>query len=122
MLPHFIRRARERFAATGRLVESEFNYDELRFSSDERWTGAITPLKRWCSARAIKLSENPFFKSIQLNPAKGEILTLRAPSFSDDRIIQRGKWIFRSTTDEIKAGTTYSWDRLDETTHAGRTR
>ena len=43
------------------------------------------------------------------------MLTLRAPSFSDDRIIQRGKWLFRSTTDEIKAGTTYTWDRLDET-------
>jgi glycine oxidase len=40
---------------------------------------------------------------------------LRAPSFADDRIIQRGKWLFRSTRDEIKAGTTYSWDQLDET-------
>jgi glycine/D-amino acid oxidase-like deaminating enzyme len=60
------------------------------------------------------MSKNPFFRSIQMNPAKGEVLTLRAPSFTDDRIIQRGKWLFRSTTDEIKAGTTYSWDQLDE--------
>ena len=39
---------------------------------------------------------------------------MRAPSFSDDRIIQRGKWLFRSTAQEIKAGTTYAWDWENE--------
>ena len=52
---------------------------------------------------------------------KGELLTLRTPGFADDRIIQRGKWLYRASADELKAGTTYSWDRLDETpTNAGR--
>lgn len=116
----FILCARERFAASGRLVESEFNYDALRFSATRvDWRDYSAKTVVFCEG--YQLSANPFFKSIQLNPAKGEILTLRAPSFSDDRIIQRGKWIFRSTTDEIKAGTTYSWDRLDETpTQAAR--
>ncbi len=110
----FIRHARDKFAATGRLIESEFDYDELRFS--EHGVGW-----RFYTAKAVvfcegyKLRENPFFKSIQLNPAKGEMLTLRARNFSDDRIIQRGKWLFRSTMDEIKAGTTYTWDQLNET-------
>jgi glycine/D-amino acid oxidase-like deaminating enzyme len=110
----FIRGARNRFAATGQLNESEFNYDELRFSRNEvSWRGYSAKAVIFCEG--YQLSRNPFFNSVQLNPAKGEILTLRAPNFTDDRIIQRGKWLFRSTTDEIKAGTTYRWNGLDET-------
>jgi glycine oxidase len=110
----FIRRARDRFAAMGQLNESEFNYDELRFSRNEvRWREYSAKAVIFCEG--YQLTRNPFFNSVQLNPAKGEILTLRAPNFTDDRIIQRGKWLFRSTTDEIKAGTTYRWDGLDET-------
>jgi glycine/D-amino acid oxidase-like deaminating enzyme len=109
----FILRAREMFSATARLIESEFNCDDLRFSRNGvEWRGYSAKGVVFCEG--YKLSGNSFFKSIQLNPAKGEILTLRAPSFTDDRIIQRGKWLFRSSKDEIKAGTTYTWDRLDE--------
>ena len=109
----FIRRAREVFAAAGQLVESEFDYNELRFSDNAvRWRDYTAKAVVFCEG--YQMSKNPFFQSIQLNPAKGEVLTLRAPHFSDDRIIQRGKWLFRSTSEEIKAGTTYSWDRLDE--------
>lgn len=110
----FILRTREMFGATERLVETEFNYDELRFSKNAvEWRGYSAKAVVFCEG--YKLSRNPFFKSIQLNPAKGEVLTLRAPSFTDDRIVQRGKWLFRSAKDEIKAGTTYTWDQLDET-------
>ncbi|HSZ80508.1 MAG TPA: FAD-dependent oxidoreductase [Chthoniobacterales bacterium] len=109
----FIRRTRDRLTATGRLVESEFNSDELQFSNEAvNWRDYAAQAVVFCEG--YKLSENPFFKSIELRPAKGEVLTLRAPSFSDDRIIQRGKWLFRSTTEEIKAGTTYAWDWENE--------
>jgi glycine oxidase len=110
----FIRRARDRFNVMGQLDESEFDYDELRFSkSGVSWNGCAAKTVIFCEG--YQLRSNPFFNSIQLNPAKGEILTLRAPNFTDDRIIQRGKWLFRSATNEIKAGTTYCWNGLDET-------
>jgi glycine oxidase len=103
----------DRFAETGSLVEGEFDYRELGFSHNlVDWRGYTAKAVVFCEG--YKLSENPFFKSIQLNPAKGEILTLRAPNFSDNRIVQRGKWLFRSSTTEIKAGTTYHWDQVDE--------
>jgi glycine oxidase len=109
----FIRRARDMLTATGRLVESEFSSDELQFSKKAvHWRGYTAQAVVFCEG--YKLSENPYFKSIQLRPAKGEILTLRAPSFSDDRIIERGKWLFRSAPEEIKAGTTYAWDWENE--------
>jgi glycine/D-amino acid oxidase-like deaminating enzyme len=108
-----VRSTRERFAETGHLVDGEFDHRELRFSHHRvDWRGYTAKAVIFCEG--YKLTDNPFFKSIQLNPAKGEVLTLRAPSFSDDRIIQRGKWLFRSSEDEIKAGTTYHWDQVDE--------
>src|SRR5215469_2892765 len=61
-----------------------------------------------------RMTENPYFNAIRLNPAKGEVLTLEAPDFSDPRIVQCGKRIFRSLSGEILAGTTHSWDQLDE--------
>src|SRR3984893_6607518 len=109
----FIRCARDMLAETSQLVESEFEYDTLRFSPHGvGWRGYTAQAVIFCEG--YQMCKNPFFQSIQMNPAKGKILTLRAPSFTDDRIIQRGKWLFRSTADEIKAGTTYSWDQLDE--------
>ena len=117
----FIRRARDMLTATGRLVESEFNSDELQFSNKAvNWRDYAAQAVVFCEG--YKLSENPFFKSIQLRSAKGEVLTLRAPSFSDDRIIQRGKWLFRSQAGEVKAGTNYDWDWVNEMpTRAART-
>jgi glycine oxidase len=113
-VPAFVHRTRDILAATGGLAENEFNYDELRFSETAvNWRGHIAKVVIFCEG--YKMSGNPFFKSIRLNPAKGEMLTLRAPTFSDDRIIQRDKWLFRSQKDEIKAGTTYHWGRVDET-------
>ena len=109
-----ITRFRSRLKAEGRLLEAPFRYDLLRISS-----AAVD----WCDIRAqhvifcegYRMGENPYFNAIRLNPAKGEVLTLEAPGFCDSRIIQCGKWIFRSLSGQILAGTTYSWDRLDET-------
>ena len=36
------------------------------------------------------------------------------PWFGGFEIVQRGKWLFRSAKNEIKAGTTYTWDQTDE--------
>jgi glycine oxidase len=109
-----ISRLRSVLVQQNRLLETPFQYDEIKISS----AGVD-----WCDIRAqylvfcegYRMSENPYFNAIQLNPAKGEVLTLKAPEFRDPRIVQRGKWIFRSLSGELLAGTTYSWDRFDET-------
>jgi glycine oxidase len=108
-----ISRLRSVLIQQNRLLETPFQYDQIKISS----AGVD-----WCDIRAqylvfcegYRMSENPYFNAIQLNPAKGEVLTLKAPEFRDLRIVQRGKWIFRSLSGELLAGTTYSWDRFDE--------
>jgi glycine oxidase len=112
-VPMLVRHTRRTLAAADALVESEFDYREISLSSlSVQWKRYTAKAVIFCEG--YKLTENPFFRAVQLSPAKGELLTLRAPDFNDDRMIQRGKWLFRSSAGEVKAGTTYTWDRLDE--------
>jgi glycine oxidase len=109
-----ITRFRSLLKARDILLEEPFRYDLLRISqSAVQWRDIRAHYVVFCEG--YQMSENPYFNAIRLNPAKGEVLTLEAPSFVDQRIIQCGKWIFRNLSGEILAGTTYSWDRLDET-------
>jgi glycine oxidase len=106
-------RFRSLLKAQDRLLEEPFHYDLLRISSDiVEWRNIRANQVVFCEG--YRMSENPYFNEIRLNSAKGEVLTLEAQSFVDQRIIQCGKWIFRSLSGEILTGTTYSWDRLDE--------
>jgi glycine oxidase len=109
-----ISRFRALLKTQDRLLEAPFHYEHLRISSTAvGWRDVRARYVVFCEG--YRMSENPYFKAIKLNPAKGEVLTLEAPDFDDSRIIQCGKWIFRNRAGEILAGTTYSWDRLDET-------
>ena len=108
-----ISRFRSLLQAQDRLLEAPFRYDLLRIATAAvEWADIRARYVIFCEG--YRMSENPYFNAIRLNPAKGEVLTLEAKAFRDSRIIQCGKWIFRSMSGEILAGTTYSWDRLDE--------
>ena len=112
-VPKFLDSARDYFIAANSLVERRFEYSDIKFCSNGvQWCEFRSPVLVFCEG--YKLKKNPFFGGIEMNPAKGEMLTFRSCSFADDRIVQRGKWIFRNQDGLIKAGTTYSWDLLDE--------
>jgi len=109
-----IRKVRSLLQAQERLLEAPFDYEGLRISSEVvAWRDIQAKYVIFCEG--YRMSENPYFNTIKLNPAKGEVLTLEAPGFHDSRVIQCGKWIFRNVSGDILAGTTYSWDRFDET-------
>lgn len=64
---------------------------------------------------------DPLFRPIRFSPAKGEILTLRVPDLSEDRVVNRGVWLVRAHGDTFLAGSTYTRDSLDHVpTAAGR--
>src|ERR1700736_4578205 len=119
-IPGFVGKTRDRLFSARKLIENKFEYGELRLSKNEvRWDDYSAKAIIFCEG--YQLSQNPFFRSIALNPAKGEVLTLRARDFVDKRIVQHEKWLLRTQTGEIKAGTTYTWSDLDETpTRAAR--
>jgi glycine/D-amino acid oxidase-like deaminating enzyme len=110
----FIQATRRHLAAENALCDAPFDYGRVRPGADEVcWNYVCARYLVFCEG--YRLPQNPFFNPIELNPAKGEILTLAAPGFRSEQILQGGKWLFRSFGGEVLAGTTYRWDRLDET-------
>jgi glycine oxidase len=96
-----------------RIREEPLQYDQIRVSAaGVEWHGMRAQFAIFCEGYGMRA--NPYFNAIELNPAKGEVLTLRAPEFFESRIIQKGKWIFRSLSGDVLAGTTYRWDDLDD--------
>jgi len=56
---------------------------------------------------------NPWFPALRFNAVKGEILTLRIPGLTEDRIVNRGVWLMPLGGDVFRAGSTYDRDALD---------
>jgi glycine oxidase len=108
-----ILRAREFLLAQEFLINQPFGYEDLNIFRDRiRWKRFTARCAIFCEG--YRMASNPYFSELELNPAKGETLTLATADFAEDRIVQHGKWIFRNLAGEILAGTNYQWDRLDE--------
>jgi glycine/D-amino acid oxidase-like deaminating enzyme len=56
---------------------------------------------------------NPFFKDLPLNPVKGEILDFKVESYSEEKILNQGKWIIPLEENLVRIGSTYNWHNLD---------
>jgi glycine/D-amino acid oxidase-like deaminating enzyme len=108
-----ILRVREFLLAQQSLVNQPFSYGNLNILRDRiRWKRFTARYAIFCEG--YRVVHNPYFSELELNPAKGEMLTLATSGFAEDRIVQHGKWIFRNLNGEVLAGTNYQWDRFDE--------
>jgi glycine oxidase len=108
-----ILRAREHLLARQCLIHEPFGYDRLEILPNRiRWKRFTARCAIFCEG--YRMARNPYFSELELNPAKGETLTITASDFAEERIVQHGKWIFRNVAGEILAGTNYRWDSLDE--------
>jgi glycine/D-amino acid oxidase-like deaminating enzyme len=59
---------------------------------------------------------NPFFPWLKWKSAKGEILTVHAPSLREQRIVNGGGWLLPLGRDGLfRAGSTYAWDDFTTT-------
>lgn len=58
---------------------------------------------------------NPWFPWLRWKSAKGEILSLRIPGLTLDRIVHCGLWLLPCEGGGFRAGSTYAWDDLTAT-------
>ncbi len=65
----------------------------------------------WCLGHESRLW-GPF-QSVPIRPARGTILTIRAPGFDETRVIHAGKWIVPLGAGIFRVGSTYEWDPAD---------
>ena len=56
---------------------------------------------------------NPWFRGVRFGGAKGELLTLRIPGLTEERVVNRGVWLLPLGGGLFRAGATYDHDALD---------
>lgn len=67
------------------------------------------------------LTQNPLFGFVKLNPVKGEVLGIVAPSLSGEFILNKKVFVLPVGNGRFKVGSTYEWKDLSEqTTEAGK--
>ncbi len=99
-------------------VEDRFAYEALS-SLPVRWKGRT--FSRTICCDGVRSFNNPHFGSVPMAPVKGEILTVRCPGLTGERIFNQGFFILPVGGDLFRVGATFTWDFSDaEPTQEGR--
>lgn len=111
----YLNASREAFASLGGYLKIDVDV-----SREIELAPSGVKLPRWGIAsehlvfcQGFESSENPWFRDVQLKPAKGEILTLRIPRLTEDRVVHCGVWLAPLGAELFRAGSTYDWKHLD---------
>ncbi len=101
-------------------LEETFEYDKLLLN-----TNCIQ--YKNCTAKQIVFAEgygmllNPFFSSLPLEGAKGELVLIKAPNLNLDVVVKTGIFILPLGNDIYKVGATYNWeDKTNTPTQAAK--
>jgi glycine/D-amino acid oxidase-like deaminating enzyme len=104
------------FASANSFKKNYFNYDRLKMNDGFfEYDGLVFKHVVFCEG--WRVNENPFFTFVKLNPAKGEelILKTRNEKFNLNGNIINKKIILREDDHKhFVAGSTFSWDILDD--------
>lgn len=91
------------------LLMEPFNYSELNLKSDLVIYKNISA-KHIIFAEGFGVTQNPLFKKLPLNVAKGEIIIIKAPQLHIDYILKSSIFITPLQDDLYIVGATYNWD------------
>ena len=114
-VPQYLNVSREHFAREGHYLttnldtERDLVLDSLGVSLPRLGVRA----GRLIFCEGIDATSNPWFRSVKFKPAKGEILTVRIPGLSENRVVHRGVWLAPLGGELFRVGSTYEWQQLD---------
>lgn len=110
--------SRRHFEALGAFSEDICDPSEIEIVSDGvRWRDLHARQAVLC--RGFHGRDDPRFPWIPFRCAKGEILEIRLENYPEDRILNRGNWLFPTSDGRWRTGTTYAWEPLDTIPSAG---
>lgn len=119
----YLEASRRHFVSDGGFVTGDVNLREDVEVSPE---GVRLP-RMGVSARGVVFCQgvaavgNPWFPRVILRKTRGDILTLRTPGLTEDRIVNRGVWLAPIGDGVFRAGATYDHTCLEPIpTAAGR--
>ncbi|MDH5444021.1 MAG: FAD-binding oxidoreductase [Gammaproteobacteria bacterium] len=90
---------------------SKIDYSEINITNKIEWQNYSANRIIFCEG--AKVSNNPWFSYLPMQPAQGEILTLETDESLPDWIINGGKWLLPTGQGQFKTGATYQWPKKD---------
>lgn len=104
----------------GILERESFNFSDLTIE-EGRISYKSIHAKQVVFACGYGLQDNPFFNYLPLNGTKGELLTIKAPAYKEDRVIKSSVFTIPLGEDLYRVGATYKWkDKTNEPTEASK--
>ncbi len=95
-------------------LEETFEYGYLIHNCDSIQYKSITA-KQIVFAEGYGMLLNPFFSTLPLDGAKGELLLIKAPNLNLDVVVKTGIFIIPLENDIYKVGATYNWEEKTNT-------
>jgi hypothetical protein len=86
-----------------------FKYDSLKIQNNSFRYGRFSA-KNIVFAEGFGMMKNPFFNTLPLNEAKGEVITIKAPNLKIDYILKSSVFVVPLGNDLYSVGATYNWD------------
>lgn len=89
-------------------IEDTFEYDQLLINANIQYKNSIA--KQIVFAEGYGMLLNPFFSSLPLDGAKGELVLIKAPNLYLEVVVKTGIFIIPLGNEIYKVGATYNWD------------
>ncbi|OUR94360.1 FAD-dependent oxidoreductase [Flavobacteriales bacterium 34_180_T64] len=100
--------------------KESFDYDDLNISPSEVVYKNINA-KHIVFAEGFGVVKNPYFDTLPLNVAKGEVITIKAPDLNINFILKSSVFLVPEGDDLYYVGATYDWkDKTDAISKEGR--
>lgn len=94
-------------------VEETFDVSALSFEGDNILYDNLK-VKYIVFAEGFGMVENPYFKNLPLNVAKGEVLIIKAPDLKMDFILKAAIFVVPLGEDCYAVGSTYNWEDISQ--------
>ena len=102
------------------LKKEKFLYDKIIFEKD----GLVyknVKAKRIVFCEGYGIKQNPYFSSLPMKEAKGELITIHAPDLNVEHLIKAAVFVLPLGDDLYKVGATFNWkDKSDLPTEEGK--
>ena len=86
-----------------------FDHDLLEFM-ENTCTYKSLDAKHIVFAEGFGIKDNPFFSQLPLNVAKGEVITIKAPTLKIEYILKSSVFVVPEGNDLYSVGATYNWE------------
>lgn len=114
----FLNSVREWYANTNKRIDQTFLHSDCSVLKNRiQWKDWNFDAVVFCEG--ARGAENPWLKSIEFRPAKGEILTVQCARYRDSKIVNWGKWLIpvEGATYKLGASAYWNWPDLKPNPH-----